>query len=61
MFNFFVDELVWAARREREEEARQIRPHTEKRPDAERAMPQQNWGYWVALALRGCTPAHSPR
>ena len=53
MFNFIIDELVWAMGREREEEARQIRPHTERRPDSERQQPQQDWGHWVALALRG--------
>ena len=57
MLGFMADELVWALCREREEEARSIRPHTEKRPDAERPVRQpSNWGYWVAAALRSGSP-----
>ena len=57
MFGFLADELVWALCREREEEARSIRPHTAKRPDTERVIRERSdWGYWVALALRGGSP-----
>ncbi len=31
MSSFITEELVWAINREREEEARRVRPHTERR------------------------------
>ena len=63
MLSFVVDELVWAVVREREEEARMTRPHTEKLPDAERPKgPPANWGHRISLALRaGSRPARSCR
>jgi hypothetical protein len=36
MLSFISDEMVWAARLEREEEARRANPHTAQRPDPER-------------------------
>ncbi len=57
MLSFVVDELVWAVVREREEEARSTRPHTEKKSDAERSQgPRADWGQWMSLALRGGAP-----
>jgi hypothetical protein len=38
MLSFLTDELVWAAIREREDEARNTHPHTSGWPRAERAM-----------------------
>ena len=55
MLGFVTNELVWAVGREREEEARNTHPHTEKRPDSEKPVVRApvDWGYWIALALRG--------
>ena len=38
MMSFTVDELVWAATRERNEDARRVRPHMDARP-ADKAQP----------------------
>ncbi|MDO8617090.1 MAG: hypothetical protein Q7T33_15375 [Dehalococcoidia bacterium] len=57
MLSFLADELVWAVGREREEEARRIHPHTDKRPQRERpAAPPADWGHWISLALSGGAP-----
>ena len=34
MYPYSVDELVWAITRDREDEVRQIRPHTEEKANA---------------------------
>jgi len=41
MSSFITDELVWAITREREEEARRVRPHTELKlaQDSSRTQP----------------------
>ncbi|HEY8768024.1 MAG TPA: hypothetical protein VIP09_12320 [Dehalococcoidia bacterium] len=49
------DELVWAMQREREREARNVLPHTERKPDAERSTLEQERnavGIWVGPSLR---------
>jgi hypothetical protein len=53
---FVTDELVWAVRRERSEEMRQIRPHTDRKPDGERSA-HEHEGHvacetWAGPALR---------
>lgn len=63
MLDFVVDELVWATMRQREDEARQARPHTDPRPDAERpSFPPTHWANWFARSIgpgtrpqAGCT------
>ena len=40
MLGFISEELVQAICREREDEARRVRPHTERRPDPERDDPR---------------------
>jgi hypothetical protein len=56
MFNYLTDELVWAIRREREEEARSVLPHTAGKPDPERSTHEHDnhraEGIWVAPTLR---------
>jgi hypothetical protein len=56
MLTFFSDELVWAMRREREEDARNVRPHTSSRPDGERRANEhaehRATETWVAPYLR---------
>ena len=55
MFSFIPDELAWAIRREREEEARSVLPHTSIKPDPERTfreVRQSEPGVWVAPSLR---------
>jgi hypothetical protein len=56
MFGFISEELVWAIRREREEEVRSINPHTTPKPDPERAVHGPDSfgpaGIWIAPALR---------
>jgi hypothetical protein len=46
MSSFITDELVWAITREREEEARRVRPHTELKLAREksRSEPPSNGG-----------------
>jgi hypothetical protein len=55
------DELIWAIRREREEEARNVMPHTSRRADSERVVhthrPEQASPSWVSSSLKagnGC-------
>ena len=56
MFTFMPDELIWAIRREREEEARNVMPHTTPRPDPERSVaqfrPEQRPAKWIAASLK---------
>ncbi|MEX0682825.1 MAG: hypothetical protein WD904_13405 [Dehalococcoidia bacterium] len=56
MFGFISEELVWATCRDREEEARRVNPHTERRPDPERtsheAEQRRSTWFWSAPALR---------
>ncbi len=58
MYSYLTDELVWALIREREDEARSIRPHTTGWPRPERAAIVPNpLQYWLSLALkRGAPP-----
>jgi hypothetical protein len=55
MMSFMPDELIWAMQREREREVRNVRPHTERKPDAERSPLEQErspLGVWVGPSLR---------
>ena len=52
MLSFLTDEVVWAAIREREDEARSTHPHTSGWPATERAMPLPNPLRWIGSALR---------
>lgn len=55
MMSFMPDELIWAMQREREREARNVHPHTERKPDAERSPLEQQrnpLGVWVGPSLR---------
>jgi hypothetical protein len=55
MMSFMPDELVWAMQREREREARNVLPHTERKPEAERSTLEQERnpvGVWVGPSLR---------
>lgn len=52
MLSFLTDELVWAASREREDEARNTHPHTSGWPKIERAMLPRNPLRWISSALR---------
>src|ERR1700674_3130121 len=55
MMSFMPDELVWAMQREREREARNVLPHTETTPDAERSTLEQERnpvGVWIGSTLR---------
>ena len=56
MLSFVTNELVWAIQREREEEIRNIRPHTARKPDPERTTHDPNGqgpvGLWIAPSLR---------
>jgi hypothetical protein len=57
MLSFLTDELVWAATREREDEARNTHPHTEGWPEPQRSMtPPNPIGHWMSLALRKRAP-----
>ena len=48
MLSFLADELVWAAIREREDEARGVHPHTTGWPRTERSMePPKPLGGWL--------------
>jgi hypothetical protein len=52
MLAFISEELVWAIRREREEEARKVRPHTARRQptqDAEPPPPGGAGSHWFDL------------
>ncbi len=60
MYSYLTDEMVWALIREREDEARSIRPHTEGWPKQERASSLLNpLRHWVTLALARRAP-HAP-
>ena len=56
MLSFFSDELVWAVLREREEDARKVRPHTATKPEGERRAHEHEDHrarvLWVAQYLR---------
>jgi hypothetical protein len=56
VYTFILDELVWAMRREREEEARKVQPHTTPNADPERSVqqfrPVQPEPRWVAASLK---------
>jgi hypothetical protein len=56
MFAFVSEELVWAMTREREEEARRVHPHTERKPDPERhthdTKGHSTLGLWFDAHLR---------
>jgi hypothetical protein len=52
MLSFIADELVWATIRDREEEARRVRPHTEREPEARGTPPPVNRGPMLAFTLR---------
>ncbi len=52
MLSFLTDELVWAAVREREDEARNTHPHTSGWPRIERSMLPPNPLVWISSALR---------
>jgi hypothetical protein len=59
MLSFLTDELVWAAIREREDDARNTQPHTAGWPRMERAMePPKPLAGWLSVLRR--TPAQSP-
>jgi hypothetical protein len=52
MLSFLTDELVWAAIREREDEARTIHPHTSGWPRTERSILPPNPLRWISSALQ---------
>jgi hypothetical protein len=55
MMSFMPDELVWAMQREREQEARDVLPHTRGKRKPERATIEQernDLGVWVGPNLR---------
>lgn len=53
MLSFTTDELVWATMRERDEEARRVRPHTEAKAIEETpARPPSDGEEWISLTLR---------
>lgn len=56
MLGFISEELVRTMGREREDEARRVRPHTERRPDPERTTHESDQRrttpLWNAPALR---------
>jgi hypothetical protein len=64
MLSYFSDELIWALSREREEEVRRIRPHTERRAQPDRTSPPEDrarrpWRPTPSLpALRRLTSEH---
>jgi hypothetical protein len=53
MSSFITEELVWAITREREEEARKVRPHTERKdsPKDSATLPPGRGGHpsWLSL------------
>jgi hypothetical protein len=51
MLSFLTDELVWAAIREREDEARAVHPHTTGWPETQRAMAPPNPLRWLGSLL----------
>ena len=60
MLSFISEELVQTISREREDEARRVRPHTERRPDPERttheSAQRRASPLWNAPALRHAVP-----
>ena len=52
MLSFLTDEVVWAAIREREDEARSTQPHTSGWPKIERSMLPPNPLRCIGSALR---------
>jgi hypothetical protein len=57
MLSFLTDELVWAHIREREDEVRNIHPHTTGWPETERSMtPPNPISSWMTMAFRKRTP-----
>lgn len=56
MLGFISEELIQTICREREDEARRVRPHTERRPDPERMTHESDQRratpVWNASALR---------
>ncbi len=56
MLGFISEELIQTICREREDEARRVRPHTERRPDPERMTHESDQRratpLWSAHALR---------
>ena len=62
MLSFLSDELVWAAIREREDEARATHPHTTGWPEPQRSMASPNpLRQWMTLALRRSAPEAAQR
>ena len=58
MLSFLTDELVWAAIREREDEARITCPHTTCWPRTEQAMePPKPLGGWLSFLSKSATQA----
>lgn len=58
MLSFLTDELVWAAIREREDEARNTHPHTAGWPQTERSMaPPKPLGGWLSILRRPASQA----
>ena len=60
MLGFVSEELVWAVAKEREGDARKVRPHTERGP--EEALPREHAehhaiGTWLAPFLRAGSAA----
>jgi hypothetical protein len=60
MLGFLTDEVVWAAIREREDEARNTHPHTAGWPKIERSMLPPNPLRWIGDALRKPS-SHAPQ
>jgi len=60
MLGFLTDEVVWAATREREDEARATHPHTSGWPRIERSMLPPNPLRWISAALRQRS-GHAPQ
>ncbi len=56
MLSFISEELIKTASREREDEARNVRPHTKRRPDPDRMTHESDQRravpLWNAPALR---------
>ncbi len=61
MLGFLSEELVWAIARERQEEMRNIRPHTEIRPDPERSTQERQRRDPVSIWLAGYLRADTGR
>lgn len=64
MLSFITEELIQTICREREDEARRVRPHTERQPDPERttheSAQRRASPLWSAAVLRrGIFRAHS--